>query len=147
MMGIIEGHMVYNPEKYREKREKVQGVRKRGISFGVMAVIASVAILMGFGTVIIPKSIAWWNDRNLEDAIYKLKDGGLWPGELVSEAGVQPGVKKVTTDKGGTRLVITFDRTVFDARKVTPLFEKKGLNAVLLNRIDHSHHMRGMQKD
>jgi len=139
--------MAYNPEKYREKREKVLGVRKRGISFGVMAVIVSFAILTGFGMVIIPKSIAWWNDRNLEDAIFKLKDGKAWPGEVVSAAGAQAGVKKVMTDKGGTRLVITFDRTVFDVRRVTPLFEQKGLNAVLLNRIDHAHHMQGMQKE
>lgn len=139
--------MAYNPEKYREKREKVLGVRKRGISFALLAVIVSGVILLGFGIVVIPKSVAWWNDRNLEDAIFKLKDGGPWPGEAVSAAGMQPGVKKSMTDKGGTRLVITFDRTVFDARKVTPLFEKEGINAVLLNRIDHSQHMRGMQKD
>jgi hypothetical protein len=146
-MDIIRRSMAYNPEKYREKREKVLGVRKRGISFGIVAVIVAGTILVGFGTVIIPKSIAWWNGRNLEDAIYKLKDGGPWPGEIVSIAGIQPGVKKAMTDKNGTRLVITFDRTVFDARKLTPLFEKKGLNTVLLNRIDHSQHMRGMQKD
>lgn len=137
--------MAYNSEKYREKREKVLGIRKRGISFGLLAVIVSSLILIGFGIVVIPKSIAWWNDRNLEDAIFKLKDGGIWPGEVVSAAGMQPGVKKAMTDKGGTRLVITFDRTVFDARKITPLFEKKGINAVLLNRI--SHNMQGMQKD
>jgi hypothetical protein len=137
--------MVYNPEKYIEKREKVLGVRKRGISFGLLAVIVSSLILMGFGVFVIPKSIAWWNDRNLEDAIFKLKEGGTWPGEAVSAAGMQTGVKKAMTDKGGTRLVVTFDRTVFDVRKITPLFEKKRINAVLLNRI--SHNMQSMQKD
>jgi len=139
--------MPYNPETHREKREKVLGVRKRGISLGLFAIIVSGLILIGFGVVVIPKSVAWWNGRNLEDAIFKLKEGGPWPGEVVAAAGLQPGVKKAMTDKGGTRLVITFDRTVFDARNVTPLFEKNGLNAVLLNRIDHSQHMRGMQKD
>jgi hypothetical protein len=139
--------MPYNPQTHREKREKVLGVRKRGISLGVLAVVVSSLILIGFGAVVIPKSIAWWNDRNLEDAIFKLKEGGPWPAAVVAAAGRQTGVKKTVTDKGGTRLVITFDRTVFDARKITPLFEKNGLNAVLLNRIDHSQHMRGMQKD
>lgn len=139
--------MAYNPEKFREKREKVLGVRKRGISLGLLTIIVSSLILIGFGVVVIPKSIAWWNDRNLEDAIFKLKEGGPWPGEVVSAAGLQPGVKKAVTDKNKTRLVITFDRTIFDARKITPLFEKNGLNAVLLNRIDHSQHMRDIQKD
>ncbi|MRR18434.1 MAG: hypothetical protein EG826_18480 [Deltaproteobacteria bacterium] len=137
--------MSYDPEKHREKREKVLGVGRRGIRLGLIAVIVSGLILTSFGLIIIPKSLAWWNGRNLSDAIFKLKEGGSWPGEVVAAVAQQPGVKKTMTDKGGTRLVVTFDRTVFDARNVTPLFEKSGLNAVLLNRIDHSQHMRGAQ--
>jgi hypothetical protein len=139
--------MAYNPEKYREKREKVLGVRNRGLSFGLLAIIVASLILAGFGAVVIPKSVAWWNDRNLEDAIFKLKDGGAWPAEVVTLAGFEPGVKKAVTDKGATRLVITFDKTVFDARKMNSLFEINRINAVLLNRIDHSQHRHGMQKD
>jgi len=139
--------MSYDPEKHREKREKVLGIRRRGIGVGIIAMIVSGLILTGFGLIIIPKSVAWWNGRNLWDAIFKLKEGGSWPGEVVAAVALQPGVKKTVTDKGGTRLVVTFDRTVFDARNVTPLFEKNGLNVVLLNRIDHSQHMRGMQGD
>ncbi|MEE9913960.1 MAG: hypothetical protein K4571_19795 [Deltaproteobacteria bacterium] len=139
--------MEYNPDKYKEKREKVLGVRKRGISMGLLAIIVSGLILAGFGVVVIPKSVAWWNGRNLEDAIFKLKDGGPWPGEIVAMAGREPGVRKTMTDKNGTRLVITFDRTLVDIRRIAPLFEKKGLRVILLNRMDHSQHMRGMGKD
>lgn len=143
----MDNRMAYNPEKYREKREKVLGVRKRGISFGLLAVIVASLILAGFGAVVIPKTVAWWNDRNLEDAIFKLKDGGAWPAGVVTAAGAEPGVKRAVTDKGAARMVITFDKTAYDARKMTSLFEKNGINAVLLNRIDHSQHLRGMQKD
>ena len=139
--------MAYNPEKYRDKREKVLGVRRRGIGFGALALIVSGLILLGFGWTIIPQSVAWWSGRNLEDAIYKLKNGGAWPAEVASAIGVLPGIKKAATDKDGTRLVVTFDRTVSDPRRLTPLFEKKGLEAVLLNRVGHRHQMDSMKKE
>ena len=53
--------MAYDLEKYREKREKVLGVKKRGISFGTLATIVSLLIILGLGVVVVPKSIAYCN--------------------------------------------------------------------------------------
>ena len=46
--------MAYNLEKYRGKREKVLGVKKRGISFGALASIVSLVIILGMGVVVVP---------------------------------------------------------------------------------------------
>ncbi|MDO9514724.1 MAG: hypothetical protein Q7J01_01305 [Syntrophales bacterium] len=137
--------MTYDAEKYRSKREKVLGVRRRGVSFGTLTVIVSVVILMGFGALVIPKSVAWWNGRHLEDAIYRLRGGEPWPGSIVSELGLVPGVRGVITDKDGTRLVITFDRTAADPSRFSPVFEKNRLNADLLNTKAHMNDMNGQE--
>ena len=45
----IKGNaMVYDPEKYREKREKVLGIKKRGLSFGTLASLVVGIIVLGF---------------------------------------------------------------------------------------------------
>ncbi len=44
------GNMVWDPEKYREKREKVLGVRKRGVSFGSLTIIVSCVILLSMAS-------------------------------------------------------------------------------------------------
>ena len=50
--------MAYDLEKYRDKREKVLGVRKKGISFGVWAATVSAIIIVGLISMVAPKSIA-----------------------------------------------------------------------------------------
>ena len=40
--------MSYDPEKYREKREKVLGIKKRGLGFGTIAMIVSPGNYNGF---------------------------------------------------------------------------------------------------
>jgi len=57
--------MAYNFEKYREKREKVLGVKKRGVSFGTLAAVISMIIILGLGVVVVPKSIAYFGRRKL----------------------------------------------------------------------------------
>lgn len=52
--------------------------------------------------------------RTLDDAIYKLENSTPWPNEIISGILEIEGVEKAMTDKGGTRLVITFDRTEVD---------------------------------
>jgi hypothetical protein len=75
--------MSYNLEKYRDKREKVLGVKKRGISFGTLAATVSMIIILGLGVVVVPKSIAYFNTRHLDDAIYKIKVTEAWPQEII----------------------------------------------------------------
>ena len=48
--------MAYDLEKYRKKREKVLGVRKRGLSFSVVAAIVSIVIVTGLGAVVVPRT-------------------------------------------------------------------------------------------
>ncbi|MBT3388533.1 MAG: hypothetical protein HN417_11415, partial [Desulfobacula sp.] len=43
--------MAYDPEKYREKREKVLGIRKRGMGFGTIAMVVSLVIIVGLSFV------------------------------------------------------------------------------------------------
>ncbi len=129
--------MSYTLEKYRDKREKVLGVKKRGLSFGVLATIVSSVILLGLAVVVIPQSIAYFNTRHLDDAIFKLGSDNPWPSAIMDAARSLEGVKKVVTDKHDTRLVITFDRETTDLSGLTAFFKRSGFEAVLLNRISH----------
>jgi hypothetical protein len=129
--------MSYNLEKYRDKREKVLGVKKRGLSFGILATLVSGIILFGLAVVVIPQSIAYFNTRHLDDAIFKLGSDNTWPSTVMAEARTLKGVKNVVTDKLDTRLVITFDRETVDLNSLTAFFKRKGFEAVLLNRINH----------
>ena len=139
--------MNYNSEKYRTKREKVLGVKKRGISFGTLATIVSAVIMLGLGIVVVPKSIAFFNSRHLEDAIYKLQEADTWPAETLSEVSRQPGVKNVVSDTDGTRIVITFGKHTTDTQKLTAFFDQKGIATIMLNQVGHSQRMTTMKKE
>ena len=78
--------MSYEIEKYRDKREKVLGVRKRGLSFGAIATIVSLVILVGMGTIVIPKSLAYINTRNLDDVVYKISNKDSWSADSALHA-------------------------------------------------------------
>lgn len=132
--------MVYDLEKYRDKREKVLGVRKRGISFGTLATVVSMVIMLGFGVVVIPKAVAFLNTRNLDDAIFKVQGHSSWPAEISGAIEGLHGVKGVSRDKGSVRMVVTFDRTMTDSNAVSAFFRKQGLDVVMLNEV--SHHQR-----
>ena len=131
--------MTYNFEKYREKREKVLGVKKRGISFGAIATIVSICIIAGLVLVVAPKAVSFVMTRNLDVAIYKFEGIGSWPKDILSEIHELQGVKKAVMDNNDTRLVVTFDRTSIDTDKIDVFFKDKGLKSILLNRVSHSH--------
>jgi hypothetical protein len=138
---------MYNPEKYRTKREKVLGVKKRGISFGTLATIVSAVIVLGLGTVVVPKSIAFFSTRHLEDAIYKLQEADAWPREILPEINQLPGIKEVVADNDGARIVITFDKSTTDTRKISAFFDHKGLATIMLNEVGHHERMSTMKKE
>jgi len=71
--------MAYDPEKYREKREKVLGIKKRGIGFGTLATIVSIVIVVGLCIVTVPQAVSYISARNLDDAIFKLESEKSWP--------------------------------------------------------------------
>jgi len=129
--------MAYDTEKYRKKREKVLGYKKRGISFGTIAIIVSVCIIAGLGIAAIPKTVKYIATRNLDDAIFKLDNSLKWPVDVISGIQEIPGVKAVVSDTDKTRLVVTFDRNSVQLTKFTSFFKLKGLKSILLNRIGH----------
>jgi copper chaperone CopZ len=139
--------MAYNFEKYREKREKVLGVKKRGVSFGTLATSVSLIIIIGLGVVVVPKSIAYFNTRHLDDAIYKLQTTDAWSQEII--AGIQElaGVKNVETDDNSSRIVITFDKSVTGTHDLNSFFKQKDIQIVLLNEVSHAGRQKIMEKE
>lgn len=132
-----EREMTYDLGKYRHKREKVLGLKKRGLSFGTLAAIVSLSIIAGLSFVVIPKTIDYMATRNLDDVIYKLENSAVWHDDIIKEVLGISGVKKVMNDKNSMRLVVTFDRREVDVIKFSALFKQKGLKATLLNRLGH----------
>jgi copper chaperone CopZ len=139
--------MSYNFDKYREKREKVLGVKKRGVSFGTLAAIVSLVIILGLGIVVVPKSIAYFNTRHLDDVIYKLQGAETWPQEVITGIQNLGGVKAVATDTHSSRIVVTFDKTLTDTKELNSLFKKEGIKAILLNRISHTQRLQILEKE
>lgn len=139
--------MPYDLDKYRAKREKVLGVRKRGVSFGLAAGLVAGVILLGLGVMVMPGAIAYLTTRNLDDAIYKLADGGTWGPEVIGEINTLPGVSKAVADQHSARLVVTFNRNDTDLEKLAALLHRQGLKAELLNRTDHRQRQTILAKE
>ncbi len=132
--------MPYDPEKYREKREKVLGRRRRGISFQTVAASIALILLAGFAFLVLPQVIASLQERNLEDAFYRMRDERPWPAAIGEEIAGLPGVNRVVLDRDETRLIVTFDRTRTGTAAIEALFQEKNLETVLLNRMHHGTH-------
>jgi len=139
--------MAYDTEKYRSKREKVLGIKKRGMSFGVIAAIVSICIIVVLGFVVLPETIAYIAERNLDDAIYKVERSGQWSHEIMTGIHEIGGVVEAVTDKGGKRLIITFDRNEVDVVKFSSFFREKGLKHTLLNRVNHRQRVTSLQEE
>ena len=139
--------MTYDLEKYRDKREKVLGVKKRGISFGTLASIVSLVIVLGMGVVVVPKSIAYFNTRHLDDAIYKLQSADTWSHETISSIRDIMGVKEVVSDSNGARIVVTFDKSVTDTKNFAAFFKQLEIKATLLNRVSHTQRLKTLKEE
>lgn len=139
--------MTYDLEKYRDKREKVLGIKKRGLGLGVLLGIVSMIVIGGLGGVAVQKSVAYLSTRHLDDAIYKLQGAATWPAEITPLLAGLDGVKNVVTDTHGTRLVVTFDRTTTDTDRLSALLRQKGLSIILLNRVGHRQRIKTLKKE
>jgi hypothetical protein len=139
--------MIYDPEKYREKREKVLGLKKRGIGFGTLAVIVSVLVVTGLGAVTVPQAISYMSTRNLEDAIFKLESGSSWPKTAISELASMEGVKQIVQDKNGSRLVVTYDHRKVKTDAVMEGFVRQDLKVTLLNEVNHRRHRATLKNE
>jgi len=139
--------MLYDLEKYREKRERVLGVKQRGLGFGRVAGLVAIAILLGLGLVVIPRSIAFLQNRQLEDAIYKLSGERSGSEQALAELKKQEGVRDVVVDAHGARVVVTYNKGVLDTARISAFLLKQGAQAVLLNEVGHSQRMHTMKKE
>jgi hypothetical protein len=139
--------MSYDLEKFKEKREKVLGLKKRGLTFGTFASIIALCIVLGFGVIVVPKSIAYLTTRNLDDAIYKMADSQPWDPQLVTTLSNMDGVRNVVTDNKNTRLVVTFSRIDTGTDKINALFERNSVQADMLNKMDHRSRMTILEKE
>ena len=139
--------MAYDFEKYRDKREKVLGVRKRGLSFGAVAALVAAVIVLGLGGVAVPKTVAYFTTRNLDDAIYKLADSTAWDQKIVKKIDDLAGVRKAVTDNHDMRLVVTFNRHETGPEKFKAVFRKDGVEAELLNRMGYRQRMSILKKE
>lgn len=139
--------MSYDLEKYREKRERVLGVKKRGLGFGRVAALVSLAILLGLGMVVIPRAITFLQNRQLEDAIFKLFGERAGAERVLAELRKQDGVREVVLDGHGSRVVVTFNRETLDTARISAFFLKQGAQAVLLNEVGHHQRLHTMKKE
>jgi len=139
--------MTYDFEKYRDKREKVLGVRKRGISFGTMAAVVAFTIIAGLSVIVVPKSVAYFNTRNLDDAIFKLEAPQAFTMEIEEELGAMAGIKTIKADSNGSRLVITLDTSEINTEKISSFFKQKKVATVLLNSVGHRQRMHTLEKE
>jgi hypothetical protein len=139
--------MLYDPEKYREKREKVLGIRKRGLSFSTVASIIAGLIIFGIGFVTVPSAVSYITTRNLDDVIYKLDKDMIWKDALVIKIEAVKGVAFLKKDKHDTRLVITFDRREADLSDFAAVFSKNNLKVTLLNRVNHRQRQTTLKEE
>ena len=139
--------MLYDPEKYREKREKVLGIKKRGLSFLTVASIIAGLIIFGIGFVTVPSAVSYITTRNLDDVIYKLDKDTIWKDAVVIKIEAVKGVAFLKKDKHDTRLVITFDRREADLSDFTAVFSKNNLKVTLLNRVNHRQRQTTLKEE
>ena len=139
--------MSYDPEKYRDKREKVLGIKKRGVGFGTIALIVSFIIIAGLGGVTVPQAVSYMATRHLDDAIFKLESLKEWPDEALGDILIIKGVKTVDSHNHDTRLVVTYDRRSVDPPKIMAVFNRHQLSVSLLNSINHRQHRNTMKQE
>ena len=139
--------MAYDPEKYREKREKVLGIRKRGMGFGTIAMVVSLVIIVGLSFVTVPQAISYMATRHLDDAIFKLESESKWPEGAITGIAAIDGVKNTLKDSHTTRLVVTFDRRKVKISNINALFDQHNLNVTLLNQVNHRQHQNTLKNE
>ena len=139
--------MAYDPEKYREKREKVLGIRKRTLGFGTLVTLVSVIIIAGIGLVTVPQAVSFMATRHLDDAIFKLESAETWPKAVLEGLEDMAGVKTIMPDHNDGRLVITFDRRKIELSRITLVFDRHHLDVSLLNQINHNQHQHTMKAE
>jgi hypothetical protein len=134
--------MGYDLEKYRIKREKVLGVKRRGITFARLAALFTIGIFLMVGLAVLPQAIAYMKNRNLDDVIYKIEGNGTWWESNGKGVTLQQGVEGVQFEKEKNRVIITFNRELTTPEKLEKFIKKHGQEVVMLNVIGHSQRLK-----
>lgn len=139
--------MAYDPEKYREKREKVLGIKEKGLGFGTLAMVVSLVIIAGLSIVTVPQAVSYMATRHLDDAIFKLESHSRWPKSVIAEITAIDGVKPIVNDTHTTRLVVTYDRRMVKLSNITALFDRQNMKVTLLNQVNHRQHQNTLKNE
>ena len=139
--------MNYNLEQYREKREKVLGARHGTISFGRLSSFFATGIVLLVAIVVIPQMIDFFQNRNLDDVIYRLKNKSSWSTATPMTLEKIPGVVNVIRDEKNHRLILTFNRTRTQPTEITKILKQQKIDVVQLNVIDHNQRLASMKKE
>ena len=127
--------MTWNPERYREKRERVlAGNQEQGsglVKGLLVAVMGVVALGLVMGAPAVWESISF---RHLDDVILRV-DATNHTASLLPSG---EGVRRVTEDQVGSRLVVTFDRRETSAQRIVETLRAAGVDCFLLNTMPHS---------
>ncbi len=134
--------MGYDIEKYRLKREKVLGVKKRGMPFASMAVLFTLGIFITVGWVVLPQAIAYIKNRNLDDVIFRVEGSTPWNEQSVVAMTSQEGVEDIKIETENNRVIITLNREVIGPEEIKQILKKHGKDGVLLNVIGHSQRLK-----
>lgn len=133
--------MTWNPERYREKRERVlAGNRRKGSRLMKGMLMAGVAVMVMGLWVVAPGAWETFSSRHLDDVIIKVAGKGEL-GPLVED---HSGVKSVFVDQKDRRLVVTFDRRKTAASRIAEALKDRGMNVIVLNTV--SHHVGNQQR-
>ncbi len=139
--------VTYDLEKYRNKREKVLGVRKRGISFAQLTAVFTLGIFIAIGVVVIPQAIAFFSTRNLDDVIYRLQDETVWSEATLQSVGNLQGVESIHEESSKKRVVVTFNRHILQPEQIRQVLEKHGQKVVLLNVVGHGQRLKTLAEE
>lgn len=127
--------MTWTPDRYREKRERVlAGNRKQGskvlkVLLGTVLGVVALGLLLG-------APVVWesFSTRHLDDVILRV-DATV---HAVTLLPVTDGIRRVSEDQGGNRLVVTFDRRETSAGRIVERLKASGTDCFLLNTMPHS---------
>ncbi|MCP4159488.1 MAG: hypothetical protein GY760_05410 [Deltaproteobacteria bacterium] len=139
--------MSYDLEKYRDKREKVLGVKRRGLSFQLIVGVFAFLIIFSTGFIFIPDAVSHFRSRNLDDAIYKLEKTKPWESRIVESVKLERGVKNVEISAHGMRLTLTFNREKYSLDQFESIVKREGFFPILLNRMDHNRRMNILDEE
>jgi hypothetical protein len=138
---------MYNFEKYKDKREKVLGIKSRGMGFYTIVLITCLVIISGLSLATVPQVFSYITTRNLEDAIFKMDKGSTWSDEVIRQTLAIEGVKNALRDRHRTRLVVTYDRQKIQLSTINSVFARQNLNATLLNQMNHRQRKKLLKKE